>query len=790
MFLPSNPTSASRWAVLALLPLLASTGRAGPPGDEVRASGAGPAQVLAEETSDVTSVAAVESAASADTDSANADNVATGSAATAGGDTVNAGAANSNSAPTAVAIAHGTADTPAFLAALGIHATTGAAAGYVDDRLCADCHGSIARSFAEVGMARSFYRPSRAAAVERFDETFEHPPSGQRFAMTWRGEQLWFRRWQVDTAGRPVHVLEQGVDWVLGSGNHSRTYLYRTPSGELWQLPIAWYTQEEDWGMAPGFDRPDHEGVLRSVQRECLACHDAFPEVPAGSDRFGMPHRFPEQLPQGIGCQRCHGPGAEHVRRARDPGTPFETVTDAVVNPARLSPDRLRDVCQQCHLQPAVALPAVRRFARGDYSFRPGEALAAHRVELEAVEEGRPPGDRFEINHHAYQLEQSRCFSASGGALSCLTCHDPHRVVPKELRADHYRAACLTCHQVEQCRGPGGGHGAQKRAGVEPLAAHGTAAARAGTGPGDPLREPGKGVSPDLGDCAGCHMPKRRTEDVVHVVMTDHQIARGPFGPELLAPRREADPILAEARFLRPSEAPTGAEGEIYRAVGVARIGIRADAVPFLEQRLAAGVADPSSPAGEVAAAQEPWLRLAEGQLLMGRYAAAEASLERALERGPTGGLARVWQGLAAAGQGRREEALARTREATVVDPDLAEAHFNLGRLLLAWGDPAAAIAPLERALALRPNLPAAWLRRGEAREALGRRAEAIADYRQAIAVDPGLTAAHLALVGALVAAGEEPAAREARALGVRYARQPEALAGAAEADAGQTPEP
>jgi tetratricopeptide (TPR) repeat protein len=283
-------------------------------------------------------------------------------------------------------------------------------------------------------------------------------------------------------------------------------------------------------------------------------------------------------------------------------------------------------------------------------------------------------------------------------------------------------------------------------------------------------------------------MPKRRTEDVVHVVMTDHRIARGPFGPELLAPRREQDPILVEARFFRPAEAPAGAEGEVYRAVGVARIGARTDSVPYLERRLAAGAADPSSPAGEVAAAQEPWLRLGEGQLLLGRYAAAEVALDRAIERGPAGALVRIWQGLAAAGQGRRDEAIARMREAAVVDPELAEAHFNLGRLLLAWGDPTAAIPPLERALALRPNLPAAWLRRGEAREALGRRAEAIADYRRAIAVDPGLTGAHLALVGALRAAGDEPAAREALELGTIYARQPEALAGAA--GGAPTPEP
>ena len=102
----------------------------------------------------------------------------------------------------------------------------------------------------------------------------------------------------------------------MGSGKHSRVYLYSTPNGELYQLPIAWYTQEKRWAMAPGFDRPDHLGVHRRVRRECMFCHNAYPDVPAGSDLYGPYQTFPAELPEGLGCQRCHGPGAEHARLA------------------------------------------------------------------------------------------------------------------------------------------------------------------------------------------------------------------------------------------------------------------------------------------------------------------------------------------------------------------------------------------------------------------------------------------------------------------------------------------
>ena len=70
------------------------------------------------------------------------------------------------------------------------------------------------------------------------------------------------------------------------------------------QEAVAWYTQTRSWGMAPGFDRPDHDGVLRRVRRECIFCHASYPDLPAGADAYGAPQVFPARLPEGIGCQR------------------------------------------------------------------------------------------------------------------------------------------------------------------------------------------------------------------------------------------------------------------------------------------------------------------------------------------------------------------------------------------------------------------------------------------------------------------------------------------------------
>ncbi len=613
---------------------------------------------------------------------------------------------------------------------LGFPVTTGAAPGYVDERACALCHTRISESYREKGMARAFRLPRPEADIEDFAAPpFVHAPSGQSFQIVRRGERLVFRRWQTDPAGNPINVFEQEVDWILGSGDHARTYLYRTAGGELYQLPLAWYTQTRSWGMAPGFDRPDHDGVLRRVRRECIFCHASYPDLPAGADAYGAPQVFPARLPEGIGCQRCHGPAAEHVGLALGGIGDREEIRNSVFNPGKLPPAQRDEVCMSCHLQPSVALPGLRRFGRSDFSFRPGEPLSDYLVQVDVEEEGRTAADRFEINHHPYRLRQSRCFLASGGALSCLTCHDPHRRISggDNERVSHYRAACLSCHRL-------------------PLKAHAS----------------------DPGDCTSCHMPKRRTEDVVHVVMTDHLIRRSPGGPELLSPRAEAEPVLTGVHLLDKQAAP-GPLGEVYRATAVVRMASTAEAVDYLERML-----ETARPAE-----QEPWLDLAQALLRRRRFAEAERALSKVLERRPEDPQALEWLALARTGQGKMDEAIAILRRVVAARPGRADAEYNLGRLLAARGRPAEAEEPLARAVAARPNLSVAWYHLGEVRAALGRKEEALPCWRRALEIDPTHTASYLSLGKTLLAEGKNGEALRWLRHGARAAAQRDQVAAA-----------
>ncbi|MEO8378131.1 MAG: tetratricopeptide repeat protein [Acidobacteriota bacterium] len=548
--------------------------------------------------------------------------------------------------------------------------------GYVDDSVCGNCHEDRARTYAHVGMARSFTRPRAEVLIEDFEAPpFFHARSGQYFEMRRRGDVLVFRRYQLAADGAPIHVFEQQVDWILGSGNHARTYLYRTPGGELYQLPLSWYTQIGEWRMAPGYDRADHDGVVRRVRHECMFCHNAYPAVAGQALSYWRPQQFPAELPQGIGCQRCHGPGAQHAAtRTRE----------TIINPARLGTRLRNDICYECHMQPSVILAGLRRPGRDIYSFRPGQPLAEYSAPLDIEEDGQSPSERFEINHHPYRLEQSRCFTESEGRLSCLTCHDPHR---KVTDAAHYRSACMSCH-------------AQAHRASE--------------------------------DCTSCHMQKRRTQDVVHVVMTDHWIRRNPGGPELLAAREEREPSIRSVSAGDP----------LSRAVALVRAtgGAHLPSAQALEAEVMA-----RRPA-EV----EPWLDLASAQLRQRNWPSLEQTTKEILRRDPKQELALEWAAIArAALSGNRDVAIR-----ALVALSRPEAAFNAGLLLAANGQSAEAIAQYERALTMRPNFAVAWFRLGEARGECGDRAGAIDAFRRALEIDPSLERARSSIVQALRATG------------------------------------
>jgi predicted CXXCH cytochrome family protein len=565
---------------------------------------------------------------------------------------------------------------------------------YVDARICAGCHSQIARNYLQTGMGRSLYRPAPANTIEDYarNNEFYHSLSDTHYSMVLRDGVYYQRRWQVGFGGNPTNIEESRIDYVLGSGNHARSYLHRTARGTFIELPLGRYSEKGGyWAMSPGFDSR-HPITRRLVSYECIFCHDGIPRIPAGHDGPGSEPVFSGDLPQGIDCQRCHGPGGSHVRTAQTAGASREQIRAGIVNPSRLSPKLRMDLCMQCHLETtSTAIPSrIRRFNRGPFSYTPGEPLGAFVLSFDHAPGARD--DKFEIvGSSAYRLRQSRCFIASKEALTCDTCHDPHRAAGAGEAVRHYSEVCRQCHA-----------GA-----LDELVA--------------------KGTHPAATDCIACHMPKRRTDDVVHVAMTDHLIQRGPPSRNLLAELAERHPTEAEEY-----------RGEVLPYYPVLPragpdAGYRALAQVLMKNNLRAGVAELS----RLVALQQPresewYIQLGDARLASGDPLKAIAAYERAARLRPQSG--RVLQSLA--------------------------------RALRASGQASRSAEVLQQAIRIAPSDAGSWYQSGSLAFELGQTGEAIERMQKAIALDPDLPGAYTTLAGMYAAAGQvdraEPALREA----------------------------
>jgi predicted CXXCH cytochrome family protein len=544
-------------------------------------------------------------------------------------------------------------------------------------------------------MGRSFARVN-AENVPAFKKTFHHKASDSEFAMIGRDGKTYQRRWQNGFDGKETNIDEKRVDFVIGSGNHSRTYLHLTGQNTLQVLPLSWYAEKGGyWDMSPGYDQPDYPGSVRPVHYECMFCHNAYPKIPDALEHAGSTEMtFALPVPEGIDCQRCHGPGQRHVSLAQAGGT-IEQIRAAIVNPNRLAPDRELEVCMQCHLETtSLDLPhSIRRFDTGPFSYRPGQPLGDFSIAFD-----RPGGmnDRFEIAQGAYRLRESQCFVKSAGKLRCTTCHDPHDIPRGAAATEQYNGICEGCHKAT----------------IQ------TAAAQHARG----------------ADCTGCHMPKRRTDDVVHAVMTDHWIQRRKPAGDLLAAKPEiVDSAAAlyrgEVAPYYPAPLPDTPDDALY--VAAAQVRNR--------RNLDKGLPEFASLLDRYHPAQAGFYgELGQGYTAAQKPAQAIPYFEQAAQHEPTG-FRLVQLGNAQMEAGQLPQAESTLRRAAIVSPDNPLAWGTLGWTLWLQNKGAEARSDLEKAVSLDPELPELHNNLASVEWGLGNQAVAEQQYREALRIQPGI---------------------------------------------------
>ena len=578
-------------------------------------------------------------------------------------------------------------------------------------------------------MARSFYRPSPASTLSSGagSNTYYHKPSDSYFSMLRRGDKYYQRRHQVDRDGREINVMEKQIDFIMGSGAHARAFLHRTARDTLVELPLAWYAEKGGyWAMNPGYDRPDHEGFRRKIGYDCMFCHNGYPRIPAGHDRPFAEPVYVDPLPEGIDCQRCHGPGRKHAQLARTAGARLDDVRRAIVNPARLGAERREEVCIQCHLETtSFPLPnSLQRYDKGPFAYRPGEPLSAYWLFFDHAR-GTARDDKFELVNAVYRLRRSRCFLESKGALGCTTCHNPHDVPRGAEATRHYDAVCRRCHASAFDR----------------IVAEGKHVRAAG--------------------CADCHMPKRRTEDVVHAAATDHLIQRraqrAPPAGDLLAELAERHETgdkayRGEVVLYYPEKLPPAPDNDLYLAL--AQVVDKSNLTGGIG-RLAAAI-ERHAPARA-----EFYFQLAEAWRNAGQPAKALPLYREAVRRNLqfVAGLGALGSALRRSGQ--HAEAVEVLKRAAAAAPDNASIWHELGLAYRAQNKVSDAIVALRKAIALDPDMPEPHSNLGIVWLASGEQTRAEAAFREAIHIQPGYVDAHNNLGNLLSGRGDFQQARD-----------------------------
>jgi len=221
----------------------------------------------------------------------------------------------------------------------------------------------------------------------------------------------------ADFTGNDQFAKDQ-VAYVLGSGDDEQAYLDK----DYKVLPAIWRTKEKKWVALQVWDQASSsfkQVTTADAKTECLGCHTTGYDAAAGT-----------YVEAGVGCERCHGPGSEHIAAAA------ADRKKAIVNPVNLPPDRQAMICGQCH--------SVGRDTSGKYafpvSFRPGDDLNAVFVQ------GKPTGPGRQQQYTDWLTSKH----AEKGTI-CEKCHDPHGTTGKDYQLlNDTIPLCFGCHPADK----------------------------------------------------------------------------------------------------------------------------------------------------------------------------------------------------------------------------------------------------------------------------------------------------------------------------------------------------
>jgi len=338
---------------------------------------------------------------------------------------------------------------------------------YVGAARCAPCHRDEERSYEPTRHNRTFHHGADLLKLPLPDRPLPDPDDPKvTHTFDRQGDKI-----QVKTKAGD-RVFNTVVEYAFGTRERYITMIGRDDQHDFRALRLSYYHNAEGSGWGRTFGFPDkvelvrgQAVVVRDGVNRCLYCHvtqsrefrDPPPETGVG----------PEAADSGIGCERCHGPGANHITAIK-----VDFSDRATVNAGSATAATINTQCAQCH-------------------------IVGSRAEIEM-----DPDNPMYVRSSGATLTFSRCYTESGGGMSCLTCHNAHRDAEKS--AAFYESKCLSCHlqqpSIPSVKSRDGQHATAPPSGPRIACS----------------------VNPTK-DCLNFHMPKIPVA-VLHASLTDHYI--------------------------------------------------------------------------------------------------------------------------------------------------------------------------------------------------------------------------------------------------------------------------
>ncbi|HVW85804.1 MAG TPA: tetratricopeptide repeat protein [Bryobacteraceae bacterium] len=192
--------------------------------------------------------------------------------------------------------------------------------------------------------------------------------------------------------------------WAFGAGEKATTWVTQRDEDTIAEHGLSYYSSIKAKGLTPGHANAD-DVIYRNFDPvgtalRCFRCHSTGPVKLSAGYRI-------EPSEPGVRCEACHGPGAKHASAKGAPGS--------ILNPKRLSATALNELCGACHRQASE------------------------------LDDETDWDNAWNVRHQPSYLHRAACFRNSNGALSCLTCHNPHEPLRKETA--YYDSRCASCHR-------------------------------------------------------------------------------------------------------------------------------------------------------------------------------------------------------------------------------------------------------------------------------------------------------------------------------------------------------